>query len=610
MAYYEFNSDDAFRFAREVGIRAKQQGDELQLYDCPYCHGAGRGDKWKFAINLKSGAFNCKRGKCGAKGNMITLHKDFNFSLGTDVDAYYDGGFRRYRNIHRPEKPEVRDPAVKFMESRGISRVVTEEYLITTRKDRPEILVFPFYDENGILQFVKYRNTEFDKDKGGSKEWCEANCKPILFGMNHCNPEASKTIVMTEGQIDSLSCTEAGILNAVSVPTGKNGFTWVPYCWDFLQQFDTLIVFGDCEDGRITLLDEMQQRFHGKVMHVRPEDYLGLKDANDILRKHGAAMIRKAVENAVPVLTQNIQRLSDVVRKDMSKLERFPTGLPSLDGILGGFYFGQLVILTGERGRGKSTLSSQFGTMALKKGHSIFFYSGELSDWYFRNWFDMQVAGPGNINAMVKDNGFTEYMIDGSVAPAIGMWYRDKVYIYTPSEDPDQNESLVDTMRKAVMQYGCRVLVIDNLMTAVDDDIASDLYRQQSNFVKTLAAMAKQMNVLIILIAHPRKRTGNYFDNDDISGSGNITNLADIVLRYDVPRREDENLPPDTMERDLFVLKNRLTGRTNRTGIRLYFDEPSKRISEGSGPKAFEWTLGWEDDFWKSQPEDSEEVPF
>ena len=618
MGPYEFSREDAFRFANEMGgNKIRIQGDELQLYDCPYCHGASRGDKWKFAINLRTGAWNCKRGKCGAKGNMITLHKDFNFSLGTEADAYYDDGWKKFRNIHPKTKPEVREPAVLYMESRGISKAVTERYHITCRKDRPEILVFPFYDENGIMQFVKYRNTQHSKEKGGSKEWCESNCKPILFGMDQCDPEQSKTLVMTEGQIDSLSCTEAGILNAVSVPTGKNGFTWVPYCWDFLQRFNTLIIFGDCERGEITLLTDMAARFHGKVMHVREEDYRGCKDANDILRKYGATAIREAVERAETVLSSNIERLCDVVRKDLSKMERFSSGIEALDRTIGGFYLGQLILLTGERGNGKSTLSSQFGIMAIRAGYSVFFYSGELMDWYFRGWFELQAAGPDYINAMQHPNGFTDYLVDGSIIPAMVGWYKDKAYLYSASDVPDEDAGLLEAMEKAVVQYGCKVLFIDNLMTAIEDDTATDLYRQQSGFVRKLAAMAKRLNVLIFLVVHPRKRVSNDFQNDDIAGSGNITNLADVVLRYDRPDR-DESYSPDTSERSLTILKNRLTGRTNRKGIPLFFNEASKRIAEEDTDRAFRWEAGWENGFFSAaeQPvpfekaSDEEEVDF
>lgn len=136
--------------------------------------------------------------------------------------------------------------------------------------------------------------------------------------------------------------------------------------------------------------------------------------------------------------------------------------------------------------------------------------------------------------------------------------------------------------------------MIDNLMTAMVYDTAVDQYRQQTIFVNALAKMAKQYNVVIFLIAHPRKKQGfASFDNDDVAGSSNITNLVDVVLRYSRPKGKD--IPPDTMDRELTVFKNRLTGQTNRNGIKLFFQEGSERIAESSF--AFDWELGWEEHF-------------
>ena len=95
---YEFQPEDAERFAREIGITARRQGDELKFKICPYCK--SRKDKGTFAINLKTGAFNCKRASCGAKGNMLTLAKDFGFSLGRDIDAYLSGG-KQFKNMRK-----------------------------------------------------------------------------------------------------------------------------------------------------------------------------------------------------------------------------------------------------------------------------------------------------------------------------------------------------------------------------------------------------------------------------------------------------------------------------------------------------------------------------
>lgn len=612
MSIYKFNVDDAFRFAREQNIGTKQHGDELQFSMCPYCHGKTT-KKYKFAINLQTGAFNCLRASCGAKGNMLTLARDFNFSLGRDVDEYYNRQ-RKFRNLTRYARPEIRTPAVKYMESRGISKEVTERYAITTQKEHDNILVFPFFDEDGKMQFVKYRKTDFDKTKDQNKEWCEANCKPILFGMDQCNME-NKTLVMTEGQIDSLSVSEAGIENAVSVPTGAKGFTWVPYCWDFLSQFETLIIFGDHENDHITLLDEMHTRFHGSIKHVRPEDYRECKDANELLQTYGAETVRNAIRNAVPLDNPKIKKLSEVQRKSMADMECFTTGIRSLDRIIGGFYLGTLVILTGKRGLGKSTLGSQFCSMAVSKGYTTFFYSGELMDWFFQDWFDRQCAGPFRIHEETSLLGYTSYTVKDAYADQIHRWYDEKCYLYDNGIVSDEEtEDIVATMESAIKQYGCRVLFIDNLMTAMEDDMRADLYRQQTRFVNKLVDMAKNYNVLIILVVHPRKTDNDELEDDDIAGSSNITNLATITLSYGRPKKRkpktdnDGNEIPeeyDEPDRILTVMKNRLNGHTGK--ISLWFEEKSKRISETG---RYNWQLGWEDEEIWETPEDLDEIPF
>ena len=118
---------------------------------------------------------------------MITLSRDFDFSLGNEVDEYYRPT-RRFRKFKKQSDPIIpKEPAVEYLESRGISKSIAEKYEITTQSDHKNILVFPFFDETGRMQFVKYRKTDFDKSKDKNKEWCEPNCRPILFGMKQCN---------------------------------------------------------------------------------------------------------------------------------------------------------------------------------------------------------------------------------------------------------------------------------------------------------------------------------------------------------------------------------------------------------------------------------------
>ena len=604
MSFYEFKESDAWEFARRQGVQTKQKGEELHFIHCPYCRSTK--DKWTFAIDLRTGQFKCLRASCSQTGNMITLSKDFDFSLGRDVDEYYNRNRKQYRVFQKPmAEIKPKEEALDYLQKRMISGTVAEKYQITTHKDKTSVLVFPFMDDVGNIVFVKYRKIDYDPKKDNSKEWCETNCKPILFGMYQCNMN-NKTLVLTEGQIDSLSVVEAGIENAVSVPTGKNGFTWFPHCWNWLQQFTELIVFGDCENGTITLLDEMKTRFPGTVKAVRQEDYKGCKDANELLMKYGKDAVRYAVNNAEIQPIRAVKELADVKAVDLFKLPRIATGITKIDSVLsGGIYLGQTVIITGKRGEGKSTLASQIVANALDAGKKIFAYSGELQDYFFKRWLNLQLAGKHKVIERTEVDNTKSYYITNSIDEKISEWYRGRAYLFDNMavEDEELTE-LLDIIEKAVRQYGIDLVLLDNLMSALDVGMNVDLYRAQSKFVDKLVKLAKRLNVVVILVAHPRKNKFSSDDTDEISGSADITNKVDIVMTY----KRFDGMGEDV--RKLSISKNRLTGRlaTGEKEIMLFYDPASKRISDVNS--AFTKSYAWEN---YVMPEDDIEqltIPF
>ena len=315
------------------------------------------------------------------------------------------------------------------MESRGISEAVAKKYEITTQNDHENILVFPFYDEKGTLQFIKYRKTDFDRNKDRNKEWCEANCRPILFGMKQCNDKFDRLII-TEGQLDSLSVATSGIENAVSVPTGAKGFTWVPYCYNWVSKFKEIVVFGDCEKESITLLDDVVRRFPCMIKHVRQESYKGCKDANEILQQHGAEAVVEAIETAVSVPVNRVLPLANVENVNIYELPKLKTGITELDRTLyGGLPFGMVCVIAGKRGDGKSTLGSQIMAHALEQGYRTFAYSGELPNYLYKSWFDFQIAGRHHVIENQTDFGTVNRFIT-KANELINAWYMERAYIY------------------------------------------------------------------------------------------------------------------------------------------------------------------------------------
>ena len=279
-----------------------------------------------------------------------------------------------------------------------------------------------------------------------------------------------------------------------------------------------------------------------------------------------------------------IKCLSDVEQVDLLSMEHFNTGIPSLDRCLSGVYFGQLIVLTGKRGEGKSTFASWLLANALDAGQKVFAYSGELPDYHFRNWLDLQIAGLNEQDVTLNEYGDEIYSVKAEAREKLTEFYKDRAYIFDNSKIPEtaDNNLLIDTIIASAERFGCRVILVDNLMTAMDVSPSYDPYRAQSAFVKKLKMTAQKYKLAVILIAHPRKESeGVDLTNDSVSGSADITNLADTVITYEkCPEKESEN---GTYQSRIGVVKNRLTGKrlvTSETKIKVIYSRRTKRIVE------------------------------
>lgn len=604
MSLYDFDPNDVERFASYTGIRTKRVGRELQFEYCPFCHGetkhSGKRDTYTFAINTDTGLYKCLRSSCLSQGNMVELAKQFtDFNLSDAVSRYlgqgsYSRSYYKPYNYH-VEKPK--DEAVKYLESRGINGELAQKYEITMKSDN-RTLIIPFRDEEGTCWCVKYRDTKFRKGVDRFKEWFDtrkvknekgeletdehSRMKPILFGMYQC--EDFTRLVITEGQLDSLACVTAGVINAVSVPTGQGGMTWIPYCYDWMEKFEEIVVFGDCENGKITLSDMIRNRFSRKrVKIVREEDYKGCKDANDLLQLHGKQAVIDAVNNAQATVSKYVKRAIDIKYVDIKNLPKISTGIEKLDKILsGGFYHGQVILLSGKKGNGKSTMASQFVVEALAQKRRVFIYSGELQDWRVKQWVDGQLYGKTELTN--KEVQKCEDL------------YGDRLLIFDNTVIDEQPPKLLEVIEDTIIKQDSKLVLIDNLMSGLRVRPNENLYQAQSDFVFSLTRIAKQYDTVILLVAHPRKSNG-VFDNDDVSGSADITNLADIVMSYDIDKDREEV----TDLRILRVTKNRLTGE--RGNIDLWFSKDSRRISDSQTGFSRNYFTGFLDT-------DDAEIPF
>ena len=319
---------------------------------CPLCHGGSHNkDKHTFCLFLNNGTFVCKRGSCGRHGRVEELAKEL---ANTDIKLVRQARTNKSEKQFVAPSSDVFPPTeeiYRYFESRKISRQTVDAMKVGSNFEGNIVFRF-FWDGEDV--YHKYRIPR-KIGPNGRKEWKDSGTKAILYNMD--GVVFSQPLILCEGECDALALYEAGLTNVVSVPCGVDNNDWITYCWDWLEKFHTIIIFGDNDaPGRRGVENWTKKLGEYRVLIVRdypeiPETGQFCKDANEILQKFGPDAIRKAVENAKPTMLPQVLDLADVKYESATRDERMPTGLIQLDENLGGgLAFGFLDILTGKRG--------------------------------------------------------------------------------------------------------------------------------------------------------------------------------------------------------------------------------------------------------------------
>jgi twinkle protein len=569
---------DIHTFARRHLYPYKIKGDEIIPTLCPICKGGQHHDKETFALNILKQTYNCRRGTCNSQGHFTQLCKEYGEEADRDFDTY------KPVRIFKKPTTKVNKPtnqAEQYLNLRKISKATIDKLQVGC--DDNGNIVFPYF-ENSEMVFVKFRPSR-KVEKGERKAWREEGGKPILWGMDLCISD--KPLIITEGEIDTLSCYEAGLENIVSVPSGAEDFSWVELCWDWLQQFREIILFGDSDDPGKEMIRKLSLKLSDFTIKIVEHKH---KDANELLYKEGKDAIVKAIETAKEIPTNGIIDMADVTPLDITKLQVVSSGIQAFDQATGGFMLGDLSVWTGKRGEGKSTLLSQIMIESVNVDKKVCCYSGEMRADRFQYWCHLQMAGKSNITSYFdKARGKETYFVNKEITETMKRWYRGKFYLYDNNIVQNSEESsILKIFTYAVKKYDCKVFLIDNLMTArLGSNNDNDFYRQQSNFVRDLVEFAGKYNVHIHLVAHPKKTKGG-LENDDISGASEITNLAHNVFSV-------ERVEGGQCDVAIKILKHRWEGSKETIG--LNYCKVSRRLNQPSSGtmKIYKWdsTENW-----------------
>ncbi len=207
---------------------------------------------------------------------------------------------------------------------------------------------------------------------------------------------------------------------------------------------------------------------------------------NTIVEEPAAPPARRGGTDGVPA--PSVQRLRDVTG---SRLERWSTGLPELDFVLGGGLVpGSMTLIGGEPGIGKSTLLLQAAALLEAGGHPVLYASGEESAEQLRLRADRLGEATGAVHVL--------------------------------------GETRLEACLRAARDTGAAVMIVDSIQTVYTDalDSAPGNVGQVRECAGLLMRFAKESGVAVIVVGHVTKGGG-------IAGPKTLEHIVDTVLYFE-----------------------------------------------------------------------------
>ena len=444
------------------------------------------------------------------------------------------------------------------------------------------VYVFPYYREQDTeLIHVTYREIRARGFKGG----CEKNTEPLLWGMDHI--EKGKPLLITEGQPDAMAIWQSGYHNVVSAPSGANNLTWIETCWEWLKGRE-IIVWADNDKPGLEFAENIRTRLKNVKVIVADK----LKDANEVLYKHGPEKVLETIQRAINEMPSGMLDMAHVEYAATAD-DGIETGFYGYDSYVGDWKEKDLTVVFGRNGEGKTTFISQVIAHCIERQVKTFLYSGEMSEYKIQDWLYKQIVGN---KKEYMDQVQTKYKIIEVIKPEIikriKEWHEGLFYLFDRKEENVANDldKFFELMELAARKYGVKLFIIDNLMSKLEEK-ADSLNSDQANFVQRCKFFAINNKVHIVLVCHPNKIKGELtgeegnLEKTDISGSNNIPNKADNIIAVERVWTEGG------CDALITSLKDREVGQ--RKVFKFYFSQKTLRFFNGSTNERKKY--GWEE---------------
>ena len=279
------------------------------------------------------------------------------------------------------------------------------------------------------------------------------------------------------------------------------------------------------------------------------------------------------------------------------KIEREYTYIDELDYLLKGLEYGKLSLFSGITNHGKTTLMIQFAKNFIRQHKKVFYFSGEQTAREFKNYLYVGMCKKEQLEFIRDEHNPRIY--DTKPKDEV-LEYFDNIFandfvVYNNNIIQNDVDKMIKVMKKAFNQ-GVRLFFIDNFMQ-LDN---SEKLEEQTRIVELFKRFAMKNNVIVCLVAHPRKTQfmKSRLTIFDIAGTQNIANKSANIctimrtdLLNDIDKSEVEsalinnNYRIDDCDAVIEVLKTKgnackMVGLKYNKELKNYYEAPHCNLQQ------------------------------
>jgi len=306
---------------------------------------------------------------------------------------------------------------------------------------------------------------------------------------------------------------------------------------------------------------------HASLSYRQESDFDTIIDhaTNELIR---LSLLRQtsAVVPIDEVIVKEMESLHERLHQKQM-LQGLTSGYTAIDNLTTGFKPGEMIVVAGRPGMGKTSFALNMAVAMAKKGATVLFFTIEMpASQVVRRIFSIEclVNARNFTTGQLTEEEFLHLWRNIDTLGALSFYIDESSFLTVADVRSKAKKVFVESKTKKL-----DVVFIDYLQLMRDTTYTDDRVREVENISRNIKLFAKDLHIPVIVLAQLSRKAEDRKDGipmlSDLRDSGAIEQDADVVMFIHRDMTKDENAREMT---SIIIRKNR-NGQTGDVKLRF-----------------------------------------